>query len=235
MSAAIPVAFLLGLASTLHCWGMCGGILAAFTLAIPGKSATGARRDFLIAGFNLGRIFSYTAAGALAGALGGALLSLAWRAPLFLALQIAMGVIVIASGLRLGGWLRAGGWMEAAGARLWSRVQPWCRRLLPVDRMHRALALGALWGWIPCGLVYAALASSAASAGAVAGAATMLAFGAGTFPGMLAAGLAGAGLSARFSTAAARRSLGVILIAAGVLGPLLSIYTGGIHHGLHLH
>lgn len=237
MPATLPVAFLLGLASTLHCWGMCGGILAAFTLGIPGPGVvTGGFRGLLITGFNLGRVTSYVMGGLVAGAVGNALVLLPLRAPLFVALQVAAGLILILTALRLGGWLRSGAWMERTGARLWGKMQPWCRSLLPVDRLWRALALGALWGWIPCGLVYSALAWSAASAEPVAGAMTMLAFGAGTLPGMLAAGLAGSRINARLANPALRQVLAALLIAAGVLGPLSSVYfAAGPGHGAHIH
>lgn len=244
MNVAIPVAALLGIASTLHCWGMCGGILAAFTFGIPGGGAHGARKGFLITCFNLGRVFSYTLGGAVAGALGHALVSLPWRTSLYVALQVVAGMIIVSAGLRLGGWVRPGGWLENAGARVWSRLQPLCRRLLPVDSVARALALGALWGWIPCGLVYSALAWSAASASAVDGAWTMLAFGAGTLPGMIGAGLAGTGLSARFSGTFLRRGLATLLLLAGITGPAASWYfaahadhgePGGQQHGHQAH
>jgi len=237
MTATLPVAFLLGLASTLHCWGMCGGILAAFTLGIPGPGVVNSGlRGLLIAGFNLGRVISYVLGGLLAGAIGNAFVLLPLRAPLYVALQVLAGMILVITALRLGGWIRSGAWIETAGARLWRSLQPWCRALLPVDRLWRALALGALWGWIPCGLVYSALTWSAASADPVAGAATMLAFGAGTLPGMLAAGLAGSQISTRLANPALRQGLAAMLILAGVLGPLISAYVAATpHHGTHVH
>jgi len=237
MFAALPVAFLLGLASTLHCWGMCGGILAAFTLGIPGPAVVhGGLRRLLITGFNLGRVSSYALGGLVAGAIGNAIVLLPLRAPLFVALQVVAGVILVLTALRLGGWLQSGAWMEKAGARLWGKLQPWCRALLPVDRPWRALALGALWGWIPCGLVYSALAWSAASADPLSGAMFMLAFGAGTLPGMLVAGLAGSRINARLAHPALRRGLAILLILAGVFGPLLSLYfSAAPDHGPHVH
>ena len=237
MTATLPVAFLLGLASTLHCWGMCGGILAAFSLGIPGTGmATGGFRSLLIAGFNLGRVASYVMGGIVAGGIGNALVLLPLRAPLYVALQVMAGSILVLTALRLGGWLRSGAWLETAGAQLWRKLQPWCRSLLPVDRLWRALAPGALWGWIPCGLVYSALAWSAASADPLVGGVTMLAFGAGTLPGMLAAGLAGSRIITRLANPALRQGLAALLMLAGVLGPILSWYFADGHHGgIHAH
>jgi uncharacterized protein len=231
LSAFVQVAFLLGLASTLHCWGMCGGILAAFTLGIPaGNTLTAIQRGVLVCGFNVGRIVSYGLAGALAGLLGNAVVLLPLRAPLYLGLQVLAGLILIMTALRLGGWLASGGRMEVWGARLWSRLQPWCRKLIPVDRPWRALALGALWGWIPCGLVYSALAWSASTAEPIAGLLTMLAFGAGTLPGMVGAGLAGNKITTTLSRPALRQILAAMLILVGILGPASSIYISPATH-----
>jgi hypothetical protein len=226
MSLSVLAALLLGLASTLHCWGMCGGIVAAFTLGVPGHAGP-MLRGTLVFAFNAGRVLSYTVAGAAAGAAGGALLTLPWRGPIHLGLQLAAGFIVVLAGLRLGGWWRRDGWLERGGARVWAALQPACRRLLPVERLTRALALGALWGAIPCGLVYSALAVAAARGDATGGAALMLAFGAGTLPGMIAAGLAGAELRARFGHPSWRRGLALALIAAGLSGPLVSWHIAG--------
>lgn len=234
MSASIAVAFVLGLASTLHCWGMCGGILAAFSLGIPGSTPL-PRRSLFIAGFNTGRILSYGLAGGVAGTAGSALLWLPWRGPLYLGLQLLAGLLLFLSALRLGGWLVSGSLLERRGARLWSRLQPYCGALLPVDRLWRALALGALWGWIPCGLVYSALAWSAATAEAARGALSMLAFGAGTLPGMIGAGLAGARLGTRFAGRGWRRGLALLLALIAVMGPLASWHHAGHGPAQHRH
>ncbi len=227
----VEVAFLLGIASTLHCWGMCGGILAAFTMTIPANNTlSGIQRGLLVCGFNLGRITSYALAGAMAGAIGNAFVLLPLRAPLYLGLQVFAGIILIMTALRLAGWLPPGGWFEVTGAGLWKKLQPWCRSLVPADRLWRALGLGALWGWIPCGLVYSALAWSASTAAPIKGMWTMLAFGAGTLPGMLGAGLAGSRISARFSGPALRKILAALLILVGVLGPLSSVYFSATTH-----
>jgi hypothetical protein len=180
-------------------------------------------------------VLSYGLAGGAAGAAGSALLWIPWKAPLYVILQAAAGAILVLTALRLGGWLAAGSRLELLGVRLWSRLQPWCRALLPVDRLWRSLALGAIWGWVPCGLVYSALAWSAATADAAGGALTMLAFGAGTLPGMITAGVAGAGLGARSSGTALRRGLAALLVLIGIAGPLASWYfdSTGAHHGGH--
>jgi len=97
---------------------------------------------------------------------------------------------LIASGLYLSGRGAWVGRVEAAGALIWRRIEPWSRPLLPVTSVTRALGIGAIWGWLPCGMVYGALLLALASGSAAGGAATMLAFGLGTLPNVLAIGLA---------------------------------------------
>ena len=87
---------------------------------------------------------------------------------------VVAGLFMIALGLYLGGWWRGLALLERAGTGLWRRVQPLGRRLLPVDSVAKALAAGAIWGWLPCGLVYAALAWSLSAGGPLQGAALMI-------------------------------------------------------------
>lgn len=175
-------ALLIGLAGSPHCLGMCGGI--AGTLGVGLETDTAARRWILALGYNLGRLASYTFMGAVAGlllsAVGATLPISGWA--VLLRLMTAAILLAVAAHL-LFGWagLRR---IEIVGARLWQRVGPYARNLLPVRTPGRAIALGALWGWLPCGLVYTVLIAAAASGSGPAGAATMFAFGLGTLPAM---------------------------------------------------
>src|SRR5690606_42132048 len=67
--APLVAAFTLGLVSSAHCVGMCGGIMGALTMAIPADARQ--RRLQLLLGYNLGRIGSYTLMGGLLGAFAG--------------------------------------------------------------------------------------------------------------------------------------------------------------------
>ncbi|MGQ0579209.1 MAG: sulfite exporter TauE/SafE family protein [Betaproteobacteria bacterium] len=173
--------FLAGLLGGGHCAGMCGGIVGALS------SGTGSRFPLHLA-YNGGRIASYSAAGAVAGALGGMVLYYDVL-PLQLALYVLANLMLILLGLYLAGWSSLVTRLEAAGRWLWREISPLTRRFLPVDTMPRAFAVGTLWGWLPCGLTYGALAIALVSAGAANGALLMLAFGLGTLPNLLLAGL----------------------------------------------
>ena len=207
-------AFLVGFFGSVHCAGMCGGIVGALTL---GASDAGSRRRivFLFL-YNLGRLASYAVAGAVAGALGAGLLR---ALPLPQAQQLGAvlsGGFMIALGMYLAGWWRGLAGLERMGARLWSRIEPLGRRLLPIRTPSQALAAGLLWGWLPCGMVYAALAWTLTAPGAIDGALLMLFFGIGTLPMLLALGLTLGRLDRLVRRPNVRRLAGLLVIGFGL-------------------
>ena len=174
--------FLVGLLGAGHCAGMCGGIVGA--LSFQGPHGTAALSLHLA--YNLGRIVSYAVGGALFGTLGQMVGDLL---PLQRILYLLASLMLAAMGLYLLGLTQTLGWIERAGQRLWQRIQPLTGRFLPVRSVAQALPLGLLWGWLPCGLVYSALTTALASGSAGRGGLLMLAFGLGTLPNLLLAGL----------------------------------------------
>ncbi|MEO3958984.1 sulfite exporter TauE/SafE family protein, partial [Chromobacterium piscinae] len=103
-------------------------------------------------------------------------------------------LMLIAMGLYLAGFAQAIVALEKLGQPVWRRVQPLVGRLLPVRSAGGAVAVGAAWGWLPCGLVYSASISALASGSAWNGAGMMLAFGLGTLPNLLLMGVFADGL-----------------------------------------
>jgi len=205
-------ALVLGLLGGGHCLGMCGGLMGALTLAIPPEQR--GRRLRLLLAYNLGRIFSYACAGLLLGLAGWAVAS----SPAALALRVLAALLLIAMGLYLAGWWSGLTRIEVLGRGVWRHIQPLASRLLPVSSLPRALLLGALWGWLPCGLVYSTLLWAASQGHAGYSAALMLAFGVGTWPVLLATGWA----AERVNTLLKRRS---VRVAGGVLVMLFGIWT----------
>jgi sulfite exporter TauE/SafE len=207
----IPLAlFLLGLASGVHCVGMCGGIVTAFTAPQPLVPGRGMWRMQLL--FNSGRIASYAAAGVLAGLAGAGAYAIA-AAPAQAALAAAANLMLVLIGLYLAGVSGAATWIERLGAPLWRRLQPRALRLRP-----HSFAAGAVWGWLPCGLVYGALAAAAATGSPARGALAMLAFGLGTLPWLLAAGMAAVRLRGWVSQRAFRVAAGSLVLGFGAWG-----------------
>ncbi|MFM7226814.1 MAG: sulfite exporter TauE/SafE family protein [Betaproteobacteria bacterium] len=224
----LPI-FLIGLLGGVHCVGMCGGIIGAFAVASPRRSipihAAGITphpssiRDTAprVLAFNVGRIGSYMVAGMLAGLLGSfpAMVNLAsvqtflcWLANLML----------VALGLTLMNIWHGLSRLEQAGQVVWRQVQPLLRKLLPVQHPSQALALGALWGWVPCGMVYSVLMTALLSGSATSGALVMLAFGLGTLPLLFTMGVAGLSLQPLLQRASVRRMAGLVVLSFGVAG-----------------
>lgn len=205
-------ALVLGLLGGGHCLGMCGGLMGALTLAIPPEQR-GKRLRLLLA-YNVGRILSYALAGLLIGLAGWAVAN----SPAALALRVIAALLLIGMGLYLAGWWSGLTRVEALGRGLWSHIQPYASRLMPVTSLPRALLLGALWGWLPCGLVYSTLLWSASQGDALDSALLMLAFGLGTWPVLLATGLA----AERLTTLLRKRGIRVI---GGVMVILFGLWT----------
>jgi len=217
----LGAALLLGLAASGHCLVMCGGISAALGIATA-RGADGRPRPALLLGYQIGRVASYGLAGLLfAGALG------AFVALLDIEVVRRALRALSAAALLLGALVALGHVRDASfgfGQRLWRRIAPLGRRLLPVTNLPRALAFGMVWGWMPCGFVYTVLIVAALQGDALQGAATMAAFGLGTLPSMLVAALGAQRLAGLASRPAARRVAGFALLASAALtlvGPWL--------------
>jgi hypothetical protein len=201
----------MGFLGSAHCVGMCGGIAAALSAASPGGAATQVRRSFA---YNAGRIASYTVMGALAGLFGATLAGLAGTTGM-LVLRSLAALLIVAVGLYLAGWSPVVGRIEVAGGVVWRRLAPLARRVRVSASPLAAFGFGALWGWLPCGLLYSALAIAAASGSWTDGALSMAAFGLGTLPATLSIGVfAGRGASFLRSHAA-RAACGVLVIGFG--------------------
>jgi hypothetical protein len=213
MTAAIfGAVFLTGLLGGVHCAGMCGGIVAA----LAGQG--GGKRLSLHLAYNGGRVLSYALAGALAGAAGSLGLLLDGLLPVQSALYVLANAMLIGLGLYLAGVSSVVAWIERLGLALWRRIQPLTRNLLPADTLPRALALGLLWGWLPCGLVYAVLTTALLTGDALDGAAIMAAFGLGTLPNLLLAGLALRRMTAATRARPLRMAAGGLVLGFGVYG-----------------
>lgn len=205
-------ALILGLLGGGHCLGMCGGLMGALTMAIPAEQRN--RRLQLLLAYNIGRISSYALAGLLVGLAGWAI----GNSPAALLLRVLAGILLICMGLYLAGWWSGLTRIEALGRHLWRHLQPLTRRLMPVTSVPQALFLGAIWGWLPCGLVYSSLLWAASQGSAINSALLMLVFGLGTVPVLLATGMAAERLTALLRQRGVR-------IAGGALVMLFGLWT----------
>lgn len=203
-------AFVIGFLGGGHCIGMCGGIMAALSFSVPATEP--ARRWRILLSYNLGRIGSYTLIGVLAGALG---YQLSTGHGLSV-LRIIAGLLLMAMGLYLANWWRGLTYLEKVGGFVWRRIQPLGRGLMPVNNSGSALLLGMVWGWLPCGLVYTALAYGLSQATVTGAAGVMLAFGLGTLPAVLASGVFAERMKAMMQHRGLRLTMALLIMLFGV-------------------
>lgn len=181
---------LVGFVSSFHCIGMCGGIMGALGLSTPEAIRQNRLKFFAYTlAYNLGRVASYSIAGGLIWLVE----TLAPEPAQFTyghtALRILGAAVMLGTGLYLAGWFPDFKRLELIGKPLWRRLEPIARKLLPVKSLPMAVAYGAIWGWLPCGLVYMALLYSVSQASVANPIVLMALFGVGTLPVMLATGL----------------------------------------------
>ncbi len=227
-SLTLVGALLLGLLASGHCLLMCGGIGGALAL-ITRSAANGKPRLDLLLGYQFGRIASYTLAGLSLGAVGATVLHFVASPRVQESLRIASGIMMGVVALSL--LLRGRGVDFGFGRSAWRRLAPLTRRLLPVRNIGQALAFGAVWGWMPCGLVYSVLLIAWLTMDPLRSAAIMLMFGLGTMPAVLAGSVA-AGRGVRiFGNAHVRSFAAALLLVLAVLtaaGPWL-VARSGLH------
>jgi hypothetical protein len=220
--AALVSAFALGLLGSTHCVAMCGGIVGALTLGLPER----ARRSrslliFYLGLYNTGRLLSYAFAGFALGLIGSVFFQTLPANTAPWAAKVISGFFLIAFGLFLTGWWPFLTTLEKWGAHAWRTLEPIGRRLLPVDRPHKALVFGFVWGWLPCGMVYSALALALASGEAGKAGLRMLAFGLGTLPALLLTGIFSHLISSSPYLSRFKQAAGVLILTMGLVTLLM--------------
>lgn len=207
----LSAAALAGLLGGVHCAAMCGGIATGF-------SAMGGPAGWLRAlEPNVGRVLGYVLAGALAGGLGFGIFGLAHSDWVMVGARALVGVVLVVAALRLLDRRGRLGFLPRPGAGFWRWLRPLQRRLLPANSSGKRIALGMLWGWMPCGLSTTLLGAAWLQADARNGALTMAAFGLGTLPVMLPLTWSGARIGQRLQRGYWRPALGSLVLLAGVV------------------
>lgn len=224
-SLSLLAAFLAGMAGSVHCLAMCGGLSGALVLRVRRSGASPGRIITHTATYQLGRLASYGLAGALGGSVIGVVPALLEFQPLGLALRALAGLVLIGAAIGVLFTWRPLARIEQLGGRLWRHITPLTRNI-PANRISGSFLLGMLWGWLPCGMVYSMVLVAALSGTPAKGAATMLCFGLGTVPAILSAGLAGAQL---FRLSAGRRLNTVFGVLLLVLGIMTVVAPWGVH------
>jgi sulfite exporter TauE/SafE len=179
-------AFIIGFAGSLHCIGMCGPIAIALPLRDESKYRLLLGRVL----YNTGRIFTYALLGMIFGFIGSGFFIGGYQQ----LLSIALGVLML---LTL--FLPSKYASYITGAKLHekmtAKIKGLWRKLMQKNSIGSMFLIGLLNGFLPCGLVYIAIAGSVSTGTALGGAFYMAVFGLGTFPVMLAMSLVGQILS----------------------------------------
>lgn len=224
-----------GALGSAHCVGMCG----PFVLVLEADGDNGERWRRRIA-YNAGRLSFYAGLGALAGAGGTLLTQLPMGGVL---LRCIAALLIVAMGLQLLSHWQPLRQLERLGGRLWQRIAPLTRALLPANTLPRAYLAGCLWGALPCGLVYSALALATASGSAAGGIAIMAGFWSGTLPALLLTGRAAAGIGKWRQQPRTRRLAGMAMLLGGIIALYLPLAHLDVDHadpasaqpGMHQH
>lgn len=210
----LSAALLSGLLGGVHCAAMCGGIATGLSF---GQTAASPAAQWLRAlQPNLGRVLGYALAGAVVGGFGHGLVALAQAPKLALAMRMTVGAMMMIVALRLLDPSGRFNPLARPGRALWQRLQPLQRLLLPADNAFKRIALGMLWGWLPCGLSATLLATAWLQADTINSALTMAAFGLGTLPVMLPLTWSGARVAQRLQRGGLRAAAGVFVLLAGL-------------------
>lgn len=220
MTEVLPLlsaALLAGLIGSAHCVGMCGGISGLFAVNAS-VSSMGQQVPYALT-YNLGRVVSYATLGVIVASVGSVIVKASPQ--IAIGTRLLSGVVIILVGLKVAFDIRILNAIEKMGGALWSKIAPAAKGLVPVTSLPRALGLGLLWGWLPCGLVYSVLLIAATSAEPVSGASIMVAFGVGTMPAMIMTGLGAAKLAQLMQSRGTRMGLGLLIVALGLLTVLM--------------
>lgn len=230
-NASYLVAFAMGLVSSLHCIGMCGSIIGTLTLSLATEVRQNkAKLFFFVLNYNIGRITSYAMAGALIGLLE-MLLSLPFaQGHGHRVLQLLSAAVMASAGLYIAGLFPRFAYIEKIGSKFWKKIEPFGRKLIPVKTRFQAFLFGMVWGWLPCGLVYAALALAATAGDSLRSSLTMLAFGLGTLPAVIGVGIMTATLTRLSRMKHFRLLVGLFMITLALFSAMPWLYPMRLHH-----
>lgn len=223
-ASSFLVAFLMGIFSSLHCIGMCGSIIGSLTFSLSPEIRQDRKRLLpFILSYNAGRITSYAIAGAIFG-----LVEFLVTLPLGEAhghrlLQVISALIMTGAGLYIGGWFPHFAYIEKLGVHFWRKIEPFGRKLIPVKNCKNAYLFGMVWGWLPCGLVYAALALTISSGSIIQSSLTMMAFGLGTLPAVMGVGIMISVLTQLASNKHFKEIIGLIMILLALFSAFPSL------------
>jgi len=170
--------------------------------------------------YNFGRITTYTLAGTIAGVVESFIPAPFTEINGYRVLQVFSAAIMTGAGLYIAGWLPHFAYVEKIGLSFWRKIEPFGRKLIPVKDQTQAFLFGIIWGWLPCGLVYTALALALTTGDIAKSALTMFSFGLGTLPAVMGIGIMTNALTRLSRIQRFKQLVGLFMIALGLLAAL---------------
>ncbi|WP_338467132.1 sulfite exporter TauE/SafE family protein [Novosphingobium sp. ZN18A2] len=205
----------LGLASSLHCAGMCGGIASVLSMsAEPDSDAPAARMRGLLT-LQAGRVLAYSLMGVAVGGLGAAVIARFDHPTLYLMLRLFAALSLGWIGLSLTG-LAPG---IAVADRLFAAIADRIRAgaaALHLSGSAGTVAMGLAWGFVPCGMVYGTLVFAAMTGTPIRAAGVMAGFGLGTIPAVTAAAFGATSLRRLAHNTRLQVGVGLAIMALGM-------------------
>jgi sulfite exporter TauE/SafE len=145
-------------------------------------------------------------------------------------LQIFSALVMSGAGLYLAGWFPRFAYIEKLGTRFWKMIEPFGRKLIPVKNNAQALMFGMIWGWLPCGLIYTALALAATTGNIAHSAITMFCFGIGTLPAVMGVGVITPLLTSLSRAKHFKHAVGILFILFALLAAFPSLNPMKVEH-----
>jgi len=217
ISSPIFIAFFIGLFSSLHCVSMCGSIIGTLSYSLkPEIRQNKSRMLAFIFSYNSGRIISYMLAGFIIGLIESVLTLPLGEQHSHQFLQIISALIITGAGFYIAGWFPNFAYIEKTGSYFWKTIEPYGRKLIPVSSLKQAILFGMVWGWIPCGLVYTALALAATSGDITISTLSMLSFGLGTLPAVMGSGIVSSFITRLTSLQTTKQVVGMLLVLVAI-------------------
>ncbi|WP_462412181.1 urease accessory protein UreH domain-containing protein [Neobacillus sp. Marseille-QA0830] len=202
-NASYAVLFVIGLISSLHCVGMCGGIMLSQTFGKEGTTKFKAMKPALL--YNLGRVVSYTIIGGIIGAIGSIFaLSLTAKA----ALQIFAGIFMIMMGFNMTGF--------KLFRKFQLRIPAPLLKAVSKPKPRTPFLIGILNGFMPCGPLQTMQLFALGTGSAFSGALSMFMFSLGTVPLMLTFGALSSLLSKGYTKKILKFS-GILIVVLGLI------------------
>ncbi|HIG64918.1 MAG TPA: sulfite exporter TauE/SafE family protein [Methyloprofundus sp.] len=217
ISSPIFIAFFIGLFSSLHCVSMCGSIIGTLSYSLkPEIRNNKSKMLTFIFSYNFGRIFSYMLAGLIIGFIESIVTLPLGADHGHRVLQIISALIITGAGFYIAGWFPSFAYIEKTGSFFWKTIEPYGRKLIPVATLPQAFLFGMVWGWIPCGLVYTALALAATSGDILTSMLSMLTFGLGTLPAVAGSGMVSSFITRLSNLQTTKKIIGMLLVVVAI-------------------